>query len=101
MFYNKCCLLSAETLCDLPQLPPDVTGSPWKLTYNIGEAVSLSCPEEKVREGPAEIQCNAGLSWSPQPTETRCLTGTKLVWKLCCFVHNVKMKEMIHITQTL
>uniref|UniRef100_A0A673G0M8 Complement component 7a n=1 Tax=Sinocyclocheilus rhinocerous TaxID=307959 RepID=A0A673G0M8_9TELE len=76
MFYNKCCLLSAETLCDLPQLPPDVTGSPWKLTYNIGEAVSLSCPEGKVREGPAEIQCNAGLSWSPQPKETRCLTAT-------------------------
>uniref|UniRef100_A0A671SYG5 Complement component C7 n=1 Tax=Sinocyclocheilus anshuiensis TaxID=1608454 RepID=A0A671SYG5_9TELE len=59
-----------KTLCDLPQLPPDVTGSPWKLTYNIGDAISLSCPEGKVREGPAEIQCNAGLSWSPQPKET-------------------------------
>uniref|UniRef100_A0A671SYH5 Complement component C7-like n=1 Tax=Sinocyclocheilus anshuiensis TaxID=1608454 RepID=A0A671SYH5_9TELE len=67
-----------KTLCDLPQLPPDVTGSPWKLTYNIGDAISLSCPEGKVREGPAEIQCNAGLSWSPQPKETSCLTGTKL-----------------------
>lgn len=71
MFYN----MSAETLCDRPQLPPDVTGSPWKLAYNIGEAVSLSCPEGKVKEGPAEIQCNAGLSWSPQPKETSCLTG--------------------------
>lgn len=66
-----------KTLCDLPQLPPDVTGSPWKLTYNIGEAVSLSCPEGQAREGPAEIQCNAGLSWSPQPKETRCLTVLK------------------------
>uniref|UniRef100_A0A671SYH0 Complement component C7 n=1 Tax=Sinocyclocheilus anshuiensis TaxID=1608454 RepID=A0A671SYH0_9TELE len=66
-----------KTLCDLPQLPPDVTGSPWKLTYNIGDAISLSCPEGKVREGPAEIQCNAGLSWSPQPKETSCLTVFK------------------------
>uniref|UniRef100_A0A671SYW8 Complement component C7 n=1 Tax=Sinocyclocheilus anshuiensis TaxID=1608454 RepID=A0A671SYW8_9TELE len=54
-----------------------VTGSPWKLTYNIGDAISLSCPEGKVREGPAEIQCNAGLSWSPQPKETSCLTVFK------------------------
>uniref|UniRef100_A0A673GV50 Complement component C7 n=1 Tax=Sinocyclocheilus rhinocerous TaxID=307959 RepID=A0A673GV50_9TELE len=66
-----------KTLCDLPQLPPDVTGSPWKLTYNIGDAISLSCPEGKVREGPAEIQCNAGLSWSPQPKEISCLTVFK------------------------
>lgn len=85
MFYKNVCL-SADTMCDPPQLPPDVTGSPWKLAYDIGEAVSLSCPEGKVKEGPAEIQCNAGLSWSPQPKETRCRTGTKLVWKLCCFV---------------
>ncbi|RXN18382.1 complement component C7-like protein [Labeo rohita] len=66
-----------KALCDPPQLPPDVTESPRKLTYNIGEAVSLSCPEGKVIEGPAEIQCNAGLSWSPQPQETRCLTVFK------------------------
>ncbi|XP_018964431.1 complement component C7 [Cyprinus carpio] len=66
-----------KPLCGLPQLPPDVTGSPWKPTYNIGEAVSLSCPEGKVREGPGEIQCNAGLSWSPQPKETSCLTVFK------------------------
>nr|QGH45430.1 complement system-related protein C7a-1 [Cyprinus carpio] len=64
-----------KTLC-IPQLPPDVTGSLWKLTYNIGEA-SLSCPEGKVREGLAAIQCNAGLSWSPQPKETRCLAVFK------------------------
>uniref|UniRef100_A0A672QFM4 Complement component C7 n=1 Tax=Sinocyclocheilus grahami TaxID=75366 RepID=A0A672QFM4_SINGR len=54
-----------------------VTGSPWKLTYNIGDAISLSCPEGKVREGPAEIQCNAGLAWSPQPKEISCLTVFK------------------------
>uniref|UniRef100_A0A8C1T4Q0 Complement component C7 n=1 Tax=Cyprinus carpio TaxID=7962 RepID=A0A8C1T4Q0_CYPCA len=66
-----------KPLCGLPQLPSDVTGSPWKPTYNIGEAVSLSCPEGKVREGPGEIQCNAGLSWSPQPKETSCLTVFK------------------------
>ncbi|KAK7135655.1 hypothetical protein R3I94_014346 [Phoxinus phoxinus] len=63
-----------KTQCDGPRLPPDVTGSPWKLSYNIGEAVSLSCPEGKVKEGPGEIRCNAGLSWSPQPKETSCLT---------------------------
>ncbi|XP_051949728.1 complement component C7 [Xyrauchen texanus] len=63
-----------KTECDPPKFPPDVTGMPWKLNYKIGEVVSLSCPEGKEREGPAEIQCNLGLSWSPQPKDTRCLT---------------------------
>lgn len=67
-----------RTVCDPPQLSPDVTGQPWKLNYIIGEAIVLSCPEGKEKEGPAEIQCNAGLAWSPQPKNTRCiLVSTK------------------------
>ncbi|XP_009302346.1 complement component C7 isoform X2 [Danio rerio] len=66
-----------KTQCDPPQLPPDVTANPWKLNYNIGEAIALSCPEGKVKEGLDEIQCNAGLSWSPQPKNTKCLTVLK------------------------
>ncbi|XP_056628579.1 complement component C7 [Triplophysa dalaica] len=63
-----------RTLCDPPKLPQDVTGRPWKVDYNIGEAITLSCPDGKEMEGPPEIQCNAGLAWSPQPKNTRCLT---------------------------
>lgn len=70
------------TLCDPPKLPQDVTGRPWKVDYKIGEAITLSCPDGKEMEGPPEIRCNAGLAWSPQPKNTRCLTGTKLNYKL-------------------
>ncbi|KAA0713893.1 Complement component C7 [Triplophysa tibetana] len=71
-----------RTLCDPPKLPQDVTGRPMKVDYKIGEAITLSCPDGKEMEGPPEIQCNAGLAWSPQPKNIRssldvCATNVK------------------------
>uniref|UniRef100_A0A4W5QN99 Complement component C7 n=1 Tax=Hucho hucho TaxID=62062 RepID=A0A4W5QN99_9TELE len=50
----------------------DVTGTPWKVIYQIGDRVSLSCPAWMMREGMAEIICSSSLQWSPSPDSIRC-----------------------------
>uniref|UniRef100_A0AAZ3SNR4 Complement component C7 n=1 Tax=Oncorhynchus tshawytscha TaxID=74940 RepID=A0AAZ3SNR4_ONCTS len=69
------CLCSNSILgatCDVPSLENDVTGTPWKVMYQIGDSVSLSCPVEMMREGMAEIICSSSLQWSPSPDSIRC-----------------------------
>ncbi|KAJ8414024.1 hypothetical protein AAFF_G00066220 [Aldrovandia affinis] len=61
-----------STVCVTPPLSRDVMGSPWKLTYEIGETITLSCPSEKVRMGAPEIQCDSSLNWYPQPEGINC-----------------------------
>ncbi|XP_036434038.1 complement component C7 isoform X1 [Colossoma macropomum] len=64
-----------RSACEPPLLPADVSGSPWKLSYRIGETIELSCPAGRERDGPSEIHCNAGLAWSPQSESTKCRTA--------------------------
>lgn len=66
-------IISLGSVCEPPQLMHDVTGNPWKLTYEIGEAITLSCPPDKQLEGNSEILCDSSLNWSPQET-ARCST---------------------------
>ncbi|KAJ8402008.1 hypothetical protein AAFF_G00372430 [Aldrovandia affinis] len=61
-----------STVCGVPSLLSEVTGTPWKLTYQIGETVSLSCPPGTQREGVSEITCDSSLNWSPPVGGTRC-----------------------------
>ncbi|KAI1900079.1 hypothetical protein AGOR_G00046340 [Albula goreensis] len=62
-----------STVCMAPPLQYDVTATPWKLTYQIGEMITLSCPVGRVREGASEIQCDSSLNWSPQPEDVKCI----------------------------
>ncbi|XP_048857263.1 complement component C7 [Brienomyrus brachyistius] len=62
-----------STVCGPPQLLQNVIGSPWKLTYEIGEMITLSCSPGKQLEGNSEILCDSSLNWSPQET-ARCST---------------------------
>ncbi|XP_035392069.1 complement component C7 isoform X2 [Electrophorus electricus] len=66
-----------RTVCGLPHLPADVSGSPWKVSYKIGESVRLRCPTGTEMDGPEEILCNSGLSWSPEPKHTKCVAATE------------------------
>lgn len=61
-----------KTVCEAPTLQNDVIGAPWKQTYQIGERVSLSCPQGAQLEGVTDIGCSAALSWSPSPDAVRC-----------------------------
>ncbi|XP_076859381.1 complement component C7 [Brachyhypopomus gauderio] len=66
-----------RTTCGPPILPVGVTGTPWNVSYRIGESVLLSCPTGTRIDGPGEILCNSGLSWSPEPKNTKCVAATE------------------------
>ncbi|KAL4630069.1 complement component C7-like [Arapaima gigas] len=55
------------TVCGAPPLPQDVAGDPWKVTYDVGERILLSCPPGRQLEGTSEILCDSSLNWSPKP----------------------------------
>ncbi|KAJ8286751.1 hypothetical protein GJAV_G00042860 [Gymnothorax javanicus] len=61
-----------RTVCGPPPLQNNVTGTPWKLTYQIGERVSLSCPPGTQWEGLSEITCDSSLNWPPSTEAIRC-----------------------------
>ncbi|KAG7481185.1 hypothetical protein MATL_G00064130 [Megalops atlanticus] len=64
-----------RTVCSAPLLPPEITGSPWNLTYQIGETITMTCPPERKLEGPSEILCDSSLNWSPQPENAKCIVA--------------------------
>ncbi|NWI16209.1 CO7 protein, partial [Crypturellus soui] len=63
-----------KTACLLPVLEGELQGEPWKPLYEIGERVSLSCPQGMHLEGAGSILCEPSLKWSPDLTTIRCKT---------------------------
>ncbi|XP_053359879.1 complement component C7 isoform X1 [Clarias gariepinus] len=72
--WRKSTMECKRTTCDPPALSLGVSPSLWKTSYKIGESVMLKCADGRERIGPEEILCNAGLSWSPEPKNTKCAT---------------------------
>ncbi|XP_053535298.1 complement component C7 isoform X2 [Ictalurus punctatus] len=72
--WRKSTMECKRTTCGPPLLSPYVMPSLWKVSYKIGESVLLNCTDGRDRIGPEEILCNSGLSWSPEPKNTRCAT---------------------------
>ncbi|KAM7391436.1 hypothetical protein PAMP_022125 [Pampus punctatissimus] len=58
--------------CKIHLLAEDVIASPLKQTYDIGEAITLSCPEDRQLLGEAIIICDASLHFSPDPANIKC-----------------------------
>lgn len=44
-------------------------------SYDIGQTVTLSCPEGKRLDGVQEVSCNPSQEFSPDPADVRCVTG--------------------------
>nr|XP_006013112.2 PREDICTED: complement component C7-like [Latimeria chalumnae] len=61
-----------RTVCLFPALQTDVQGAPFKSGYRIGEKVALSCSGDKQLDGPATIQCDSSLNWSPDVKNIKC-----------------------------
>ncbi|XP_029920788.1 complement component C7 [Myripristis murdjan] len=60
--------------CWYPSLHSEVTVTPTKDAYGIGDSVSLSCPEGTTLEGEVtETMCSPSLQWSPSPEGVRCV----------------------------
>ncbi|XP_060936826.1 complement component C7-like [Limanda limanda] len=59
--------------CLFPQLSRDVVGTPTKVSYRIGETVSLHCPTGSLLDAEvSEVMCSPLLQWSPSPAGIRC-----------------------------
>ncbi|XP_040898354.1 complement component C7-like [Toxotes jaculatrix] len=58
--------------CKIESLADDVIASPLKQAYNIGETVTLSCPEGRRLQGEATSICDPSLKFSPDPADVRC-----------------------------
>ncbi|XP_008322854.1 complement component C7-like isoform X2 [Cynoglossus semilaevis] len=71
--WAKGAMLCKRSTCDSPQISGDVIGTPTKPAYEIGDRMTLSCPEGSVLEGEvSEIICSPSLQWSPSPVEALC-----------------------------
>ncbi|XP_071401707.1 complement component C7 [Centroberyx affinis] len=58
--------------CKIKSLSDDVTASPLKRSYGIGEKITLSCPEGRQVLGETEIICDSSLHFSPDPAGITC-----------------------------
>ncbi|CAN9504778.1 unnamed protein product [Ophioblennius macclurei] len=68
--------LCKRAVCRFPSLNSGVEATPTETTYEIGEAVSLSCPNGLVLHGEvSEMMCSPSLQWSPSPDNAHCKTA--------------------------
>ncbi|KAI5086272.1 complement component C7 isoform X1, partial [Silurus meridionalis] len=72
--WRKSSMECKRTSCVPPVLPMGVFPNQWSFTYKIGASVLLQCADGRKRIGVEEIRCNSGLSWSPDPINTKCVT---------------------------
>lgn len=59
--------------CGTPVLHGNVTATPIKAAYQIGDSVSLSCPQGHMLDiDVSESMCSPSLQWSPSPENAHC-----------------------------
>uniref|UniRef100_A0A672JP46 Complement component C7 n=1 Tax=Salarias fasciatus TaxID=181472 RepID=A0A672JP46_SALFA len=69
--------LCKSATCGFPSLNDAVEATPTKAAYQIGDGVSLSCPDGLVLDGEvSQTMCSPSLQWSPSPDLTQCKAGT-------------------------
>ncbi|XP_040010053.1 complement component C7 isoform X2 [Xiphias gladius] len=69
--------LCTVSKCRIESLADDVIASPWKQAYEIGETVTLSCPEGRQLLGEATTICDPSLNFSPDPADVKCSQGKR------------------------
>uniref|UniRef100_A0A673AQJ2 Complement component C7 n=1 Tax=Sphaeramia orbicularis TaxID=375764 RepID=A0A673AQJ2_9TELE len=71
--WSKGAMVCKSSSCWRPQLNSDITATPSKSTYDIGDSISLSCPPGTVLEGGvSQTMCSPSLQWSPSPEGAYC-----------------------------
>ncbi|XP_067320726.1 complement component C6 [Anolis sagrei] len=84
------------SVCPRPAASQDVSISPFKNEYNIGETIQLRCPVTFVLNGQSQYTCGQGPSWKPSilrlltceradyiQNQGSCSPGHKLVGSQC------------------
>ncbi|RVE62131.1 hypothetical protein OJAV_G00154070 [Oryzias javanicus] len=65
--------LCKSSTCATPPVKGLVIATPSKVVYQIGDSVSLSCPEGSVLGSEeSTIMCTPSLQWSPSPEDVHC-----------------------------
>nr|XP_020479067.1 complement component C7-like [Monopterus albus] len=66
-------MVCKSSTCGIPPLNSEITATPIKAAYQIGDTISLSCPVGSVLDGEvSEIICSPSLQWSPSPADAHC-----------------------------
>ncbi|KAM4745859.1 complement component C7 [Anableps anableps] len=65
--------LCTVSVCRLPSLAEDVIASPLQEAYQLGDTVSLSCPQGSAIDGEETSTCDSSFNFSPDPAQTRCI----------------------------
>uniref|UniRef100_W5MMN5 Complement component C6 n=1 Tax=Lepisosteus oculatus TaxID=7918 RepID=W5MMN5_LEPOC len=66
--------------CSRPAVPSEVSISPFKEDYSIGESIFLSCGLGLTPSGPSYFECRKSLSWEPSfPSQIICETEKPFV----------------------
>ncbi|XP_061655557.1 complement component 7b [Phyllopteryx taeniolatus] len=89
-----------SSTCNIPHLNSDVMATPTKVDYQIGDRMSLSCPEGLVLTGDvSDVICSPSLQWSPSPSAAHCSKGptapTPHVGLKCKLWENVGKTECV------
>ncbi|XP_026571841.1 complement component C7 [Pseudonaja textilis] len=61
-----------KTACLLPRFEGRLRGNPMKPSYQIGEKIQLSCPNDMQLVGSSLLLCEPSLKWSPDFAEIHC-----------------------------
>ncbi|KAK9522900.1 hypothetical protein VZT92_019337 [Zoarces viviparus] len=64
--------LCTVSRCNIQALSDDITASPLKQGYGIGETVTLSCPAGRQLLGEPTVICDPSLHFSPDPANIKC-----------------------------
>ncbi|XP_063151784.1 complement component C7 [Candoia aspera] len=61
-----------RTACVLPRFEGGLSGNPVKPSYQIGEKIHLSCPNDMQVVGASLLLCEPSLKWSPDLANIHC-----------------------------
>ncbi|KAL7989069.1 hypothetical protein Chor_007988 [Crotalus horridus] len=61
-----------KTACLLPRFEGRLRGNPLKPSYQIGEKIHLSCPNDMQLVGSSLLLCEPSLKWSPDLAQIHC-----------------------------
>ncbi|ETE64494.1 Complement component C7 [Ophiophagus hannah] len=65
-------IICQKTACLLPRFEGGLRGNPVKASYQIGEKIQLSCPNDMQLVGSSLLLCEPSLKWSPDFAEIHC-----------------------------
>ena len=89
-----------EKVCVKPSFPAEMTMSPLKNEYRVGESFGVVCAGHgQSPSGSRYYTCTAGLAWEPQvPEDIQCQEGRLMRYGFCILRQTLTEKEVSCMT---